>query len=602
MLYNLSQKFIRNLAVIAHVDHGKTTLVNSILNQMGTAKITSMDTLVLEQERGITILSKVTGIPYKSYFVNFVDTPGHADFGGQVERGMNIVDGVLLVVCATEGPMPQTRYVLQKAISAGLKPIVVMNKLDRPTAKPGEVEGRIFDLFCSLDVKEDQLDYPLLYSSGRAGWVDLNLNGPRKGCEALLEKIISYIPHPTEKEAGPFKMLISMTETSSYYGKMMIGKVQQGQITVGDPVHILGDEKGPKAVGKITKIHKTIGQEKVDILKGIAGDIITIAGVNGSVNDTISHLDNKEFIAPIPIDMPTITLKIRVNDSPLNSMEGKKTSFQILRNRLFQEAENDLALRVKEGIGCVEVSGRGELHLGILIEQLRREDFELAIEAPIIVTKEENGQVLEPIEEVKIEVPSEFQSAITEQFLTRLAHFEDMKEISGTHTRLLFHTPTRTMMGFKPILLGITKGNMTIESHIFDYQPYKVPLTRRTSKVVIASSKAVCTEFGVTHLEEKGISFVSPGTQVYEGMLIGETQIDNEIILNPGKEKKLTNVRSVQKDEYYKLSEQKSFTVEEAIAYINEDELVEITPKNIRLRKKELNPSLRKKTQKILEL
>ena len=395
-----------------------------------------------------------------------------------------------------------------------------------------------------------------------------------------------------------------MTETSSYYGKMMIGKVQQGEINVGDSVHILGGGTDSKLVGKITKIHKTIGQEKIDIPKGIAGDIITIAGINGSVNDTVSHLDNKELIRPLPIDMPTITLKIRVNDSPLNALEGTKTSYQHLRNRLLQEAENDLALRVKEGAGYMEVSGRGELHLGILIEQLRREDFELAVEAPIIVTKEDDdGSILEPIEEVKIEVPSEYQSAITEQFLNRLAHFEDMKEISATHTRLLFHTPTRTMMGFKPTLLGITKGNMTIESHIFDYQPYKGALTRRNAKVVIASSKTVCTEYGINHLEEKGTAFVAPGTAVYEGMLIGETQIDNEIVLNPGKEKKLTNVRSVQKEEFSKLSPHKVFTVEEAIAYINEDELVEITPKSIRLRKKELNPGIRKKTtQRVVEL
>lgn len=594
MLFNLSQKFLRNLAVIAHVDHGKTTLVNSILNQTGE-KVSSMDTLALEQERGITILSKVTGIPYKNHFINIVDTPGHADFGGQVERVMNIVDGVLLVVCATEGPMPQTRYVLQKALHAGLRPIVVMNKLDRPTARPGEVEGRIFDLFCSLDVKDDQLDYPLLYASGRAGWVDTCVNGPRLNCDPLLEKIISYIPHPREKETGPFKMLVSMTEHSAYYGKMMIGKVQQGEVNIGEAIHII-DKNGVKAVGKVTKIHKTIRQEKIDIPKGIAGDIITLAGIAGSVNETISHTSNSEILPTLPIDMPTITLKIRVNDSPLNSLEGKKCSFTSLRDRLFQEAENDLALKVKDSPGCVEVSGRGELHLGILIEQLRREDFELAIEAPIIVTQTDaEGNLLEPIEEVKVEVPSEYQSAITEQFLNRLAHFEDMKEISSTHTRLIFHTPTRTMMGFKPVLLGITKGNMAIESHIFDFQPYRGPLPRRNAKVVIASSKAICTEFGISHLEEKGITFVAPGSPVYEGMLIGESQVDNEMILNPGKEKKLTNVRSVTKDEFSRLTPPKIFTVEEAVAYINEDELVEITPKSIRLRKKELNPNLRKK-------
>lgn len=595
MLSNLTQKFLRNLAVIAHVDHGKTTLVDSILKQMGT-KVTSMDTLALEKERGITILSKVTGIPYKNYFINFVDTPGHADFGGQVERVMSIVDGVLLVVCATEGPMPQTRYVLQKAIHAGLKPIVVMNKLDRPTSKPGEVEGKIFDLFCSLEVKEDQLDYPILYASGRSGWVDTTLNGPRDSCTPLLEKIVHYIPPPKEKETGPFKMMVSMTENNNFYDKLLIGKVQQGEVLVGDTVHV-PNEKGSRIVGKVQKMFKTIGQEKIEITKGIAGDIITMASINAGVNETISHLQNSEIIQPLPIDMPTITLKIRVNDSPLNGLEGKKISFMSLKDRLLQEAENDLALKVKEGHGYIDVSGRGELHLGILIEQLRREDFELQIEAPMIVTKEdESGNILEPIEEVIVEVPNEYQTAITEQFLTRLAEFEDMKEISSTHTRLVFHCPTRTMMGFKAVLLGITKGNLTIESHIFEYQPFKGPLQRRNTKVVVSTSRAVCTEYGVSHLEEKGTAFVYPGITVYEGMLIGDTQVDNEIMLNPGKEKRLTNVRSVQKEEYSKLSPPKIFTVEEAVAYINEDELVEVTPKSIRMRKKELNYSIRKRS------
>jgi GTP-binding protein len=595
MLFNYSQKFLRNLAVIAHVDHGKTTLVDSILKQMGT-KITSMDTLALEKERGITILSKVTGIPYKDYFINFVDTPGHADFGGQVERVMSIVDGVLLVVCATEGPMPQTRYVLQKAISAGLRPIVVMNKLDRPTSQPGEVEGRIFDLFCSLDVKEEQLEYPILYASGRAGWVDNVLKGPRNSCSPLLEKIVSYIPPPKEKEEGPFQMMVSMTENSSYHGKMLIGKVRQGEVKVGDSVHVPGKD-GAKETGRIQKIFKTIGQEKFEIAKGIAGDIITLTGISAQVNDTISHPASSQILAALPIDMPTLTLKVRINDSPLNGLEGKKTSFMTIKDRLLQEAENDLALKVKEGFGCMEVSGRGELHLGILIEQLRREDFELALEAPMIVTKEDDdGNVLEPIEEVVVEVPSEYQTAVTELFLTRLAHFEDMKELSATHTRLIFHTPTRTMMGFKAVLLGVTKGNLTIESHIFDYQPYKGPLTRRQSKVVISTSKGTCTEYGVSHLEEKGVAFVEPGIHVYEGMLIGETQVDNEILLNPSKEKRLTNVRSVQKEEFSKLSPKKNFTVEEAVAYINEDELVEVTPRSIRMRKKILSFEVRKKS------
>lgn len=600
MLINLRQKFLRNIAVIAHVDHGKTTLVNSILTQRANFSNKSMDSLALEQERGITILSKVTGIPYNDYLINFVDTPGHADFGGQVERVMSIVDGVLLVVCATEGPMPQTRYVLSKAISAGLKPIVVMNKLDRPTSKPGEVESRIFDLFCSLNVNDSQLDYPLLYASGRAGWVDKEVNGPRKDCDPLLDTIIQEIDAPKENETGPFRMLVSMTENNSHFGRFMIGKVNQGELKLGDEIHVITD-KGVKESGKITKMQKTLGNERIDINKGIAGDIILISGVNGSVNDTVSHIANQTKLKALPIDAPTMTLRIRPNDSPFNGSEGSKNTLGGLKKRLFEEADNDLALIVKEGSNCLEVSGRGELHLGILVENLRREEFEMVIEPPIILTKTlEDGSIVEPIEEVIIEVPHEFSMPLTESFLNRLANFVDQKDISATHCRMIFHIPTRAMMGFKPKLLGITKGNMTIESHIKTYAAFKGELRRRQSAVVVATSRVTCTEYGITHLEEKGQSFVVPGQKVYEGMLIGESsESTDEIVLNPGKEKRLSNVRSAMKDDYFKLSPIKNFTVEEAFAYINEDELVEITPLNIRLRKKILSFDERKRGKRI---
>ncbi|CAG9321073.1 unnamed protein product [Blepharisma stoltei] len=597
MLSNLRQKFLRNIAVIAHVDHGKTTLVNSILTQRGNYT-KSMDSLDLEQERGITILSKVTGIPYKDYLINFVDTPGHADFGGQVERVMSIVDGCLLVVCATEGPMPQTRYVLSKAIAAGLKPIVVMNKLDRPTAKPGEVESRIFDLFCSLNVSEHQLSYPLLYASGRSGWVDRELKGPRENCDPLLETIINEVDPPKEKETGPFRMLITMTETNPHFGKYMIGKVNQGEVKLGDDIHLIGSQ-GVKETGKITKIQKTLGSERIDVNKGIAGDIILVSGVNGQVNDTVSHVENTEKLNAIPIDEPTMTLRIRANDSPYNSQEGTKNTIGAIKKRLYEEAENDLALVVREGNNCVEVSGRGELHLGILVENLRREDFEMTIEPPIILTKIlEDGTVVEPIEEVVIESPQEFALPLTEAFLNRLATFIDQKDISATHSRVIFHIPTRAMMGFKPKLLSITKGNMTIESHVKTYSPYKGALRRRQQGVVVATHKGNCTEYGINHLEEKGQAFITPGQKVYEGMIIGETTVEDEIVLNPNKEKRLTNVRSAMRDENIKLSPVKTFTVEEAFAYINEDELVEITPKSIRLRKKILDQESRKRARK----
>ncbi|CAG9311132.1 unnamed protein product [Blepharisma stoltei] len=602
MLNNLRQKFLRNIAVIAHVDHGKTTLVDSILQQCG--KKVSMDNLALEKERGITILSKVTGITYRDHLINFVDTPGHADFGGQVERVMSIVDGVLLVVCATEGPMPQTRYVLSKAIHAGLKPIVVMNKLDRTTSRPGEVESKIFDLFCTLNVNESQLSYPLLYASGRAGWADLTLNGPRKNCFPLLDTVISEIPPPKENEEGPFKMLVSMTETNPFFGTFMIGKVNQGDVLIGDDIHAIGPN-GVKEIGKVSKIQKIIGMDRIDIEKGIAGDIISVAGVKGSVNDTISHTSITEKLDFIPIDSPTVTLRIRQNDSPFSGAEASKYTLAALKKRLVEEAENDLALVVKDGKNCIEVSGRGELHLGILIEQLRREDYEMCVDPPIIVTKEdESGNILEPIEEVKIECPTEYANPLTEAFLSRLANFIDQEEFSTTHTRLIFTIPTRAMMGFKPTLLNLTKGNITIESHVASYGPYKGALQRRSEGVVVATHIATCTEFGVNHLEEKGTSFVHPGVRVYEGMIIGETVIDEELLINPGKEKRFTNVRAAMRDDNIKLTPPREFTVEEAFAYINEDELVEITPKSIRMRKKILNSDARlreKKDKKLQE-
>jgi len=596
MLKNLTQKYLRNLAVIAHVDHGKTTLVNSVLEQCGK-NIPSMDTLALEQERGITILSKVTAVSYKDYLINFVDTPGHADFGGQVERVMNIVDGVLLVVCATEGPMPQTRYVLSKALEAGHKPIVVLNKLDRSTSNTGQTESKVFDLFCSLNVSDEQLEYPVLYASGKDGWVDNDIKGPRKNCFPLIDQIIDYLPPPKEKQTGPFKMLVSMTESSQFFGKFMIGKVHQGQLEVGQEVTLLRED-GTKELGKVTKIQKNLGLDRIDIEKGIAGDIITVAGVNGQVNDTLSEGDSSERIPPLPIDPPTITLRVRVNDSPFNGTEGKHITLQSIKKRLFEEAENDLALQVVEVKDCIEVSGRGELHLGILLETLRREGYEFAIEAPMIVTKEEDGEVLEPIEEVTIEVPSEYSTAITEAFMNRLAGFVDMKDISETMQKLVFHVPTRAMMGFKPALLNITKGNMSIESFIHSYDTYKGELKRRNTGILVAAHNSTCTEYGISHLEEKGVSFVTPGAKVYEGMLIGETTMESEMVLNPGKEKKLTNIRAAGKEDNVKLSPHRTFTIEEAFAYINEDELVEITPKSIRLRKKELNSSLRKRDKR----
>lgn len=599
MLGRVAKQYLRNMAIIAHVDHGKTTLLDSILKQSGLMA-PSMDKLELEKERGITILSKCTSLTYNNHVFNFVDTPGHADFGGQVERIMNIVDGVLLVVCATEGPMPQTRYVLSKALSQKLKPIVVINKMDRSTASPADVENKVFDLFCSLDASEDMMDYPVIYASGREGWVSNAINGEKYDTKYLLDRIINHFPHPLESEEGNFKMLVSMTEANPYFGKFLIGKINNGEIKVGDPLYAVTDKGKSRSVGKVMKIQKNLGQTPVDMESAGAGDIISIAGIDCSVNDTIS---NNAEIVPIPslfIDQPTVTLNLSVNDSPFHSTEGSKNTFQTLKDRLFLEATNDVALRVRERSGYMEVSGRGELHLGVLLEQLRREDFEFMVEAPTVVTvKNSEGKDTEPIERVKIEVDSKHSNTITEAFMNRNAEFVDMEELPGNITRLLFKITTRQMMGLKKYLVGLTKGEISMESEITGYEVAEDLTRSRSTGVIIATHNGICTEYGLSHLEEKGVSFVLPGTKVYAGMVVGEVVGESELELNPAKEKRLTNIRSAGRDDNIKLSPPKVFTIEEAFTYIQDDELVEITPKNIRIRKKELNPNLRRRDNKI---
>ena len=592
------QKFIRNVAVIAHVDHGKTTLVDSLLKVTGQKFAErAMDSLDLERERGITILSKCTSINYNKHNINIVDTPGHSDFGGQVERIMNIVDGVLLVVCATEGPMPQTRFVLKKALMQKLKPIVVMNKLDRPTARPELVESQVMDLFFSLNATDEQMEYPVLYASGRDGWCDREVKGPRKDCSALLDTIISHIPAPAHLETGPFKMLVSMTDSSQYFGKMALGRVAQGEIKMGDSLHCLSASGEIKTQGKVMRLEKHLGKEVQELQSAFAGDIIRLGGIQCSVTDTIAVPEVKAALPVLAVDPPTLTLKIRINDSPLSGTEGAKITLHELRKRLLEEAENDVALQVREGkAGAMEVSGRGELHLGILLEKLRREDFEFSVEAPKIITVKVDGKEMEPVEKVIVEVGTEYSNKITELFLARLAEFLDVEDLNQTHVRLKFEIPTRAMMGFKASLVSATKGAIMLESSFARYIPVKKgKLEKRSMGIILASSTSVCSDYGLSHLDEKGTSFVWPGAKVYMGMIIGETQQEKLMELNPGKTKRLTNVRSMHKDDNIKLNVPKTFTIEEAFSYIEDDELVEVTPKSIRLRKKELSAGLRKR-------
>ena len=596
------QKFLRNVAVIAHVDHGKTTLVDSLLKVTGQ-KLTerAMDSLDLERERGITILSKCTSLIYNQHYINIVDTPGHSDFGGQVERIMNIVDGVLLVVCATEGPMPQTRFVLKKALMQNLKPIVIMNKLDRPTARPELVESQVMDLFFSLNATEEQMEYPVLFASGRDGWCDKEINGPRKDCNALFDTIVEHIPAPTNPETGPFKMLVSMTDTSQYFGKMALGRVAQGEVKIGDALKCISLTGEVRPIqGKVMRIEKTIGKEIRELPSASAGDIIRLGGIPCSVTDTIAVPEVDSPIPALKIDPPTLTLRLRINDSPLNGTEGSKITLHELRKRLFEEAENDVALQVRETKnGILEVSGRGELHLGILLEKLRREDFEFAVESPRIITTKVDGKDMEPVERVSVEVAGVYSNKVTEMFMGRLADFVDMIELNSTHVRLVFEIPTRAMMGFKATLISLTKGAIMMETEFARYIPVKKGrLEKRTMGIVIASSTTICSDYGLSHLDEKGVSFVSPGTKVYMGMIIGETQQEKLMELNPGKTKKLTNVRAMHKDENIKLNVPRSFTIEEAFTYIEEDELVEVTPKSIRMRKKELTAGTRKREAK----
>ncbi|KAJ3189324.1 hypothetical protein HDU85_002952 [Gaertneriomyces sp. JEL0708] len=593
---------IRNLAIIAHVDHGKTTLVDQLLRQSGAASMESgtrvMDSNDLERERGITILSKSTGVSYDGYRINIVDTPGHADFGGEVERVLSMVDGVCLVVCATEGPMTQTKFVLSKALEKNLKPIVVMNKADRSTARPDDVENELLELFISLDATEEQLEYPILYASAKDGWATTELNGPRDSFLPLLDNIIRQVPAPTVNREAPFSMLVTQLESDPYVGKCYMGKIQSGVLRVGDKIRSLDTEGKVVVEGRCTKIFIRRGLEQIPVEVAGAGDIVTIAGIEGAyVNHTICDPAVTESLPFTSVDPPTISMMFYVNDSPLGGKEGKYVTSQVLRDRLLKEIETNVALQVVELGDAFEVKGRGELQMGVLIETMRREGFELSVSPPRVIYKTEGeGKekvVLEPVEEVTIDVDHDMAGAVIEKITKRKGEMKTYTE-SGDKARLIFHVPTRGLLGYPAEFKNDTHGQGTINYMLLGYEPYKGPLEKTRKGSIICTATGDATAYALRDVEPRGKLFISPGTKCYPGMIVGEHNREHDLEVNPCKAKQLTNIRAAGKEEAIRLTPVTDMGLEKMIAYIQDDEVIEITPTTIRTRKKELDANKRK--------
>jgi GTP-binding protein len=599
---------IRNLAIIAHVDHGKTTMIDSMFSQSGIFRDNqkrserAMDSNDLEKERGITILAKCTSIELDDVRLNIVDTPGHADFGGEVERVLSMVDGVLLLVDAAEGPMPQTKFVLTKALSLGLNPIVVINKVDRSDSRINEVLDEIFDLFVALDANDDQLSFPVLYGSGRAGWVSTEQDEIGENLEPLFEVIKEYVPAPTVDKEAPFSMLATILDHDPYLGRMLTGKIYSGIAKSNMPVKTLNINGEQVELGRLTKVFIFRGVEKVAVDQAEAGDIVSIAGlVKGSVADTICSTEVTEAIPSTPIDPPTMSVTLTVNNSPFAGTEGSKVTSRAIGDRLFKEAEINVAIKVTETDtkDAFEVGGRGELQLGVLLETMRREGFEVSVSRPqVLLQKDENGNSLEPIEEALIDVDEEFTGIVVEKLTIRKGELQDMRPSGGGKIRLTFHIPSRGLIGYQGEFLTDTKGTGIMNRLFYGYGPYKGKLEGRRNGVLISMENGVTTSYSLWNLEERGVLFIHPQEKVYAGMIIGQHSRDNDLEVNPIKGKQLSNMRTTLKDEAVKLTPPKTMNLEQSIAYIASDELVEITPKNIRIRKRYLDPNERKRNSR----
>ncbi|MBP5215359.1 MAG: translational GTPase TypA [Alphaproteobacteria bacterium] len=600
---------MRNIAIIAHVDHGKTTLVDGLLRQSGTFRDNQkvvdcvMDSNDLERERGITILSKCTSVDWQGTHINIVDTPGHADFGGEVERILSMVDGVVLLVDASEGPMPQTKFVLGKALKIGLRPIVVINKADKPDARPDEVLNEVFDLFVSLNASDEQLDFPILYASGRNGWAVRDLADEHKDLTPLFETIISYVSEPVCEPDKPFRMLATTLEADKFVGRILTGKIQSGSVKVNDTVKVINKD-GEIERTKITKIMAYKGLDRVALNEAHAGDIVAVAGVvKGTVADTICALEvnASDYIHAQPIDPPTLVMTFSVNDSPLAGREGDKVTSRVIWARLEKEAEGNIALKISrtENTDSFEVAGRGELQLGVLIETMRREGFELSISRPRVIMKRgENGELLEPIEEVVVDVDEEYSGTVVEKLGQRRAEMTDMIPSQvGNKVRLIFHAPSRGLIGYHSEFLTDTRGTGVMNRIFYGFEPFKGEIENHRNGVMISSEDGQAIAYSLWKLQDRGPMFVEHNSPVYVGMIIGEHNKYNDIDVNPTKSKQLTNIRAAGKDEAIDLIPPRKMSLEQALSYIQADELLEVTPKSLRLRKKILDPIARKRSK-----
>lgn len=596
---------LRNIAIIAHVDHGKTTLIDSIMKQSGTFRDNQhvdervMDSGDLEKERGITILAKPTSVQWKDVRINIIDTPGHADFGGEVERVLDMADGVILLTDAAEGPMPQTKFVLGKALKQGLRPMVIINKIDRSDSRAEDVVDEVFDLFVALDANEEQLDFPILYASGRDGWCVEDLEDERVNLHPLLNRILTHVDCPDVDAQKPFAMLATLLDSDPYLGRCLIGRVIQGATNVNASVRAINLDGDTVETGRLTKLLRFEGTQRVPVNEVSAGDIICVAGLTkASVSDTIGTPDITEPLSSTPIDPPTMSVTITVNDSPLAGREGKKVTSTVIRERLLAEAETNVAITFAESASkdAFEIGGRGELQLGVLIEQMRREGFEMTVSRPrVLFQTNEAGNRIEPMEEVTIDVDDEFSSTVVDSMNRRKGEMLDMRAAGAGKTRIVFLAPSRGLIGYQSRFLTQTRGTGVLNRIFHSYAPYRGDVEGRRNGALISTDSGVAVAYALFNLQDRGLMFVNPQTPVYQGMIVGEHNRNNDLEINVLKGKQLTNVRASGSDEAVKLVPAKQMSLEQMMAYINEDELVEVTPQSLRLRKMFLDPHERKR-------
>ena len=596
---------LRNIAIIAHVDHGKTTLIDSIMKQSGTFRDNQhvdervMDSGDLEKERGITILAKPTSVQWKDVRINIIDTPGHADFGGEVERVLDMADGVILLTDAAEGPMPQTKFVLGKALKQGLRPMVIINKIDRSDSRAEDVVDEVFDLFVALDANEEQLDFPILYASGRDGWCVEDLEDERVNLHPLLDRILTHVDCPDVDAQKPFAMLATLLDSDPYLGRCLIGRVIQGATNVNASVRAINLDGDTVETGRLTKLLRFEGTQRVPVNEVSAGDIICVAGLTkASVSDTIGTPDITEPLSSTPIDPPTMSVTITVNDSPLAGREGKKVTSTVIRERLLAEAETNVAITFAESASkdAFEIGGRGELQLGVLIEQMRREGFEMTVSRPrVLFQTNEAGNRIEPMEEVTIDVDDEFSSTVVDSMNRRKGEMLDMRAAGAGKTRIVFLAPSRGLIGYQSRFLTQTRGTGVLNRIFRSCAPYRGDVEGRRNGALISTDSGVAVAYALFNLQDRGLMFVNPQTPVYQGMIVGEHNRNNDLEINVLKGKQLTNVRASGSDEAVKLVPAKQMSLEQMMAYINEDELVEVTPQSLRLRKMFLDPHERKR-------